>query len=83
VPEGSAAGVRPGAKAEVRLFGLVGQTVPGSVTRVGTSMDPATRTMRVEIDLPNPTEVLRPGMYASVTLTPEPPPRVAESPAQK
>jgi multidrug efflux pump subunit AcrA (membrane-fusion protein) len=27
--------------------------------------------MRAEIDLPNPNETLRPGMYAQVTLTPE------------
>jgi len=33
-----------------------------------TALDPATRTMRVEIDLPNPDEKLQPGMYGTLTL---------------
>ena len=70
VPEASAAAIRPGIKAEVRLFGPAGVTVQGTVTRIATAVDPATRTMRAEIDLPNSAEAMRPGMYAQVTLTP-------------
>jgi hypothetical protein len=37
--------------------------------------------MRIEIDVPNPREQLRPGMYAQVTLALRPP-AVAETPAK-
>ena len=69
VPELKAAGVSVGARAEVKVYGLDGQAIAGTVTRVAGSLDPATRTMRAEIDLKNPGDALRPGMYAQVTLT--------------
>jgi multidrug efflux pump subunit AcrA (membrane-fusion protein) len=72
VPEASAAGVEPGLAAEVKLYGTAAVTLHGTVTRIATALNPATRTMRVEIDLPNPNEKLLPGMYAQVTLGPEP-----------
>jgi multidrug efflux pump subunit AcrA (membrane-fusion protein) len=71
-PEASAASIRPGTPAEVKLFDAGETTIRGSVTRVATALDPATRTMRVEIDLPNPDEKFQPGMYARVTLGLEP-----------
>jgi RND family efflux transporter MFP subunit len=71
-PEASAAGLKPGLAAEIQLYGTAGVTVRGNVTRVAMALDPATRTMRVEIDLPNHDEKLRPGMYAQVTLGGEP-----------
>jgi multidrug efflux pump subunit AcrA (membrane-fusion protein) len=71
-PEASVAGIRPGLSADVELYAPAGVTVHGTVTRIGTALNPATRTMRVEIDLPNLDEKLVPGMYAQVTLGPEP-----------
>jgi RND family efflux transporter MFP subunit len=71
-PEARAAGIHPGLPAEVKLYGEAPLTVRGTVTRIATALDPTTRTMRVEIDLPNPEEKLLPGMYAQVTLGPEP-----------
>jgi membrane fusion protein, multidrug efflux system len=68
VPETSAAAVRPGWPVEVRLFGPGGQTIRGNVIRTSGALDPTTRTMRIEIDLPNPDETLLPGMYAQVSL---------------
>jgi multidrug efflux pump subunit AcrA (membrane-fusion protein) len=68
VPETSAAAIHAGWLAEIRLYGPAGQTLRGSVTRVAGALDPGSRTMRVEIDLPNPDEALMPGMYAQVTL---------------
>jgi multidrug efflux pump subunit AcrA (membrane-fusion protein) len=73
VPEASAAGVRPGVATEVKLYGIAGVTLRGTVTRIAAALDPATRTMQVEIDLPNPDEKLLPGMYAQATLGAEPP----------
>jgi multidrug efflux pump subunit AcrA (membrane-fusion protein) len=77
VPDTSAAAIRAGTKAEVRLSGAGGAAIAAAVTRVAVSVDPATRTMRAEIDLPNPGEKLRPGMYAQVTLFPQNEPAVA------
>ena len=80
VPEGAAGGVVVGAEADVKLFGLAGQIVKGKVTRLANAIDPTTRTMRAEIDLPNASGVLRPGMYAQVTIKVGPPARVTEGP---
>jgi multidrug resistance efflux pump len=69
VPESGATSVAEGAPAEIVTPGLPGQILKGTVTRVATSLNPSTRTMRVEIDLPNPQGTLHPGAYAQVTLT--------------
>jgi HlyD family secretion protein len=69
VPERDSEHLRIGTEAVIALDGLSGQTVKGRVARVSPLLDPQTRTLRVEIDLPNPDHKLKPGMYASqVTL---------------
>jgi len=73
VPESQSSGVAVGADADIKLFGLSAQTLRGKVTRVSDSIDPASRTMRAEIDLPNPDHRLKPGAYAQVTLKLQPP----------
>jgi multidrug efflux pump subunit AcrA (membrane-fusion protein) len=73
VPEAQAAGVSVGAEADIKLYGLNGHVVTGKVTRLANSLNPATRTMRTEIDLDNLNEALRPGAYAQVTLKLQPP----------
>lgn len=77
VPDANAAAVRPGMKAEIRLNGAGGALISATVTRVAVAVDPSTRTMRTEIELPNPDERIRPGMYAQVTLFPQSDPAVA------
>ena len=54
------------------LPGVVFQTTGGNVvgvSRWAESEDPQTRTMRTEVDVPNPDAILRTGMYGRVTLT--------------
>jgi len=41
----------------------------GGVTRIAGGADPQTRTTQVEIDIQNPGHALRPGMYATVSLS--------------
>ena len=53
VPETEAPFVNPGDPARVRLQALEGKTFEGQVTRTAWALDPATRTLRAEIDLPN------------------------------
>jgi HlyD family secretion protein len=69
VPETDADWVQTGTAARIRVQALPNQTFTGPVTRISWSLDPTTRTLRAEIDLPNPQGRLRPGMYAYATLT--------------
>ncbi len=68
VPESLAAKVRIGDSADVHVQ-ATGEPFTGKVTRFTDSLDMSTRTMQVEIDVPNPTYHLQPGMYADVTLS--------------
>lgn len=67
VPESLAGKVRIGDSAEVRVQ-ATGEHFTGKVTRFTDALDPSTRTMQVEIDVPNPNYHLQPGMYADVHL---------------
>ena len=64
VPETFAAAVDRGDAVRVRVQALGGRVVEGKVTRTAYALDPSTRTLRVEVDLPNPDDSLRPGLYA-------------------
>jgi HlyD family secretion protein len=52
---------------------LKGQTFSGAVSRLARAEDPATRTMRIEIDLLNPSGRLCEGMYGRATIELQPP----------
>src|SRR5260370_34445632 len=47
---------------------MKGRTVEGTVTRTAWALDSKTRTIRTEIDVPNPGGKLRPGLYAYATV---------------
>jgi RND family efflux transporter MFP subunit len=68
VPESVVPKVRLGESVDIRMQSS-GQTLVGTVSRFSGKVDPATRTMEVEVDVPNPDLKLTPGMYASATLT--------------
>jgi multidrug efflux pump subunit AcrA (membrane-fusion protein) len=53
----------------LRISTLPGRTFAGNVARTANSLDPASRTMLVEVRVPNPEGVLLPGMYAQVNLS--------------
>lgn len=67
VPESLAASVRDGEPADVTVK-ATGEHFTGKVTRFTDSLDRTTRTMQVEIDVPNEKYKLQPGMYADVAL---------------
>ncbi|GAC1473263.1 MAG: efflux RND transporter periplasmic adaptor subunit [Isosphaeraceae bacterium] len=52
-----------GDQAEVTLDALGGEEFKGKVSRFAETEDPTSRTMHTEIDLPNPKNKIRPGMY--------------------
>lgn len=47
----------------------LGRTFPGSISRFADRLDQETRTMLVEVDVPNPTRELVPGMNANASIT--------------
>ncbi len=60
--------IAKGKKAVITVDAFPGKQFIGSVTRYSDAVDLDTRTMAVEIDIPNRDHLLKPGMYASVTL---------------
>jgi RND family efflux transporter MFP subunit len=68
VVERDAVHIREGLPAELTVQGLPGETFHGRVTRFVRSVDPRTRTLLVEIEIPNPDSVLQPGMFGRVSL---------------
>jgi membrane fusion protein, multidrug efflux system len=69
VPQMYAQGVKVGAAAGVRLTELPGQVFEAKVVRASGGIDPVTRTLQVEVDLPNNKGLLMSGAYATVSLT--------------
>ncbi|MBI3830841.1 MAG: efflux RND transporter periplasmic adaptor subunit [Planctomycetes bacterium] len=68
VPETEVSFVVLGIVAKVKPYGLKGASYDGKVTRIAAAINPGTRTMRAEIDLPNADGKLLHGMYAKVLL---------------
>ena len=68
VPENDVPHLHVGDPAIVKPSGFDGKPFIGKVTRFSLRLDPETRNMRTEIDLPNPKEQLYPGTYAEVSL---------------
>jgi RND family efflux transporter MFP subunit len=68
MPQSVAPFVRDGDPAIVTVTEYPGRKFEGSVTRHPQALTSATRTMLVEVDLPNDDVALLPGMYASVEL---------------
>ena len=69
VPQNYAGSIRPGEAALLTVSNLPGRRFEGAVARTSNSLDPASRTLLVEVHLPNPGNELMPGMYAQVELS--------------
>jgi multidrug efflux pump subunit AcrA (membrane-fusion protein) len=68
VPGAAAPWIKDGDPVTLRLQGAGGELFRGKVTRNAHSLDPRTRTLRTEIDLPNPKRKLLPGMYVQASI---------------
>ena len=66
VPQDAAFGVTPGVDAVVRVPELPDREFPGTVTRIADALQPGTRTLLTEVDIPNPDGALTPGIYCTV-----------------
>jgi RND family efflux transporter MFP subunit len=68
VPQVNSATAVPGALADVTLAERPGRTYRGRLARTANSIEPASRTLRVEVDVENPDGSLLPGSYVQVHL---------------
>ena len=68
VPQDQAFGLRPGIEAVVRVPEIPNRTFPGKVTRIANALQPGSRTLLTEIDIPNPDGTLSPGIYCTIEL---------------
>lgn len=66
VPEEFTSEVKPGTKASMDVISLPNRRFAASVTRTADAIDTTSRTLTVEIDVPNPSGELLPGAYANV-----------------
>jgi multidrug efflux pump subunit AcrA (membrane-fusion protein) len=66
VPQTNAPGIHVGMPAAVGVNEFQGRSFGGKVTRTTNSLDPNSRTMLVEVQVPNRDGKLLPGMYAEV-----------------
>jgi RND family efflux transporter MFP subunit len=70
VPESAVPVIHLGEPVDVRVSALH-RTFPGRVARFADRVDQSSRTMKTEVDVPNSSLVLVPGMYAEVDLVTE------------
>jgi multidrug efflux pump subunit AcrA (membrane-fusion protein) len=66
VPQAYAPNVTVGLPVRVTLRGQLMQPVTGTVTRTASAFDPGTRTLLTQVDIPNPSHRMLPGMFVYV-----------------
>lgn len=82
VPQNYLPMIKDGLVADVGIREYPDRTFRGKVVRNAAALDAASRTMLVEVEVPNPEDILLPGMYSTVQfrlINPSPPIVVADS----
>jgi cobalt-zinc-cadmium efflux system membrane fusion protein len=68
VYENDMANVRIGQPADIKLSAYPDKVLKGTISNIGSILDPNIRTTKVRIEVTNPGEMMRPGMFATATL---------------
>ncbi|MBN2568880.1 MAG: efflux RND transporter periplasmic adaptor subunit [Deltaproteobacteria bacterium] len=68
IPEIKLSQVRKGIMADVLLDAIPDYLFQGSVSRINARINPVTRNFSVEIDIPNGEHLIKPGMFARITI---------------
>jgi len=68
VYENDMANVRMGEPAEIKLNAYPDKVLKGAISNIGPILDPSIRTAKVRIEVANPGEMMRLGMFATATL---------------
>jgi RND family efflux transporter MFP subunit len=58
--------LKPGVGVQIKASNLPGVTISGEVARTAKAINPQSRTLRVEVDIPNTDQALVPGLYVEV-----------------
>lgn len=69
VPQAASAQIKVGMAAPVTTSEFIGRVFTGTVARTAGAIDPASRTLRVEVDIANPDLALLSGMYVQVAFS--------------
>lgn len=67
VPEEDISCIKQGEEMKFTVPAFVGKTFTGTIARISHGLERKTRTMIVELDVPNSSKELEPGMYAEVS----------------
>jgi len=67
VYENDMANVRLGETADIKLNAYPDRMIKGKVSNIGAILDPNIRTAKVRLEVPNPGQFMRPGMFATAT----------------
>ena len=68
VPQSAASELmKPGVPAKISVKDIRDRPFEGRITRTAEAVDPEARTLRVEVDIPNPDGVLVPGLYVQAS----------------
>ncbi|MGD0908936.1 MAG: efflux RND transporter periplasmic adaptor subunit [Candidatus Acidiferrales bacterium] len=65
--ENDMANVHLGEFADIKLNAYPDRVLKGKITNIGSILDPNIRTAKVRLELPNPGQFMRPGMFATAT----------------
>jgi membrane fusion protein (multidrug efflux system) len=68
LPQQRLAQIHPGLAIRLTTDAFPGQVVSGKITAINPQVDAATRNIRIQATVENPTERLRPGMYVNVSV---------------
>jgi cobalt-zinc-cadmium efflux system membrane fusion protein len=65
--ENDMASLRMGQPADIKLTAFGDRIFKGKINNIGSLLDPNIRTAKVRIEVPNPGQIMRPGMFAMAT----------------
>jgi len=60
--------LKTGLKAKIMTESFPGKVFEGKITRISSALEPATRTLQTEIEIPNAGRLLKPSMFAKIEL---------------
>jgi len=66
-PQSAAADMKVGVNVRIRASSVPGHVFEGKITRTADAINPQARTLRVEVDIPNPDQLLVSGMYVDAS----------------
>ena len=68
IPESSISGIQKGDEVDIEFPSLAGQDIKATISRISKNLDPASKTMEIQIDIPNKMGKIKTGMYAKAKI---------------